>query len=49
MITAIKEFWNKRPCNIRHSKKEIGTKEYFDEVEEKKIFCRTTYSILRRI
>jgi len=38
MITAIKEFWNKRPCNIRHSKKEIGTKEYFDEVEERKYF-----------
>ena len=26
-------FWNDRPCNIQHSIKKIGTKEYFDEVE----------------
>ena len=35
-ITDVKDFWNKRPCNIRHSKKEIGTKEYFNDVETKK-------------
>ena len=28
----VKEFWDKRPCNIRHSDKDVGTKEYFDEV-----------------
>lgn len=37
-IEDVKRFWNDRPCNIRHSKKELGTKEYFDEVEQKKLF-----------
>ena len=37
-ITEVKKFWNDRPCNVRHSNKEIGTKEYFDEVERKKFF-----------
>jgi SAM-dependent methyltransferase len=35
-IEEVKKFWNDRPCNVRHSNKEIGTKEYFDEVERKK-------------
>jgi SAM-dependent methyltransferase len=35
-IEDVKRFWNSRPCNIRHSSKEIGTKEYFDEVENRK-------------
>lgn len=40
MITFrdIQKFWNTRPCNIMHSNKLIGTKEYFDEVETKKYF-----------
>jgi len=37
-LDQVINFWNKRPCNIGHSKKEIGTKEYFDEVEQKKFF-----------
>ena len=37
-IEEIKNYWNRQPCNIRHSKKEIGTKEYFDDVEKKKYF-----------
>ena len=37
-IDAVKQYWNNRPCNIRHSKKPIGTKEYFDEVEARKYF-----------
>jgi ubiquinone/menaquinone biosynthesis C-methylase UbiE len=32
----VKQFWNQRPCNIRHSNKPIGSKEYFDEVEQRK-------------
>ena len=36
-IDSVRKFWNDRPCNVRHSKKEIGTKEYFDEVEKKKL------------
>ena len=37
-IDDVKKFWNDRPCNVRHSKKETGTKAYFDEVETKKFF-----------
>ena len=36
-ILDVKKFWDSRPCNIRHSNKEIGTKQYFDEVEFKKL------------
>jgi len=35
-IESVKNFWNERPCNIRHSKKEIGSLEYFQEVENKR-------------
>ncbi len=38
LIEEVKRFWNDRPCNVRHSSKEIGTKEYFNEVERKKFF-----------
>ena len=37
-INEVKDFWNNRPCNVRHSNKIQGTKEYFDEVEKKKFF-----------
>jgi ubiquinone/menaquinone biosynthesis C-methylase UbiE len=37
-IDSVKSFWDSRPCNIKHSNKEIGTKEYFDEVEKRKYF-----------
>ncbi|MDR3645991.1 MAG: class I SAM-dependent methyltransferase [Candidatus Babeliales bacterium] len=40
-IDDVKNFWNKRPCNIRHSKKPIGTREYFDEVEQRKHFVES--------
>ena len=35
-INEVKKYWDDRPCNVRHSKKEIGTTEYFDEVERKR-------------
>ncbi|MAR95745.1 MAG: methyltransferase type 12 [Gammaproteobacteria bacterium] len=35
-INEVKKFWDDRPCNIRHSSKELGTIEYFDEVSKKK-------------
>ena len=35
-IDDVKSFWNKRPCNIRHSDKTVGTQEYFNEVEDRK-------------
>uniref|UniRef100_A0A6C0C0Z4 Methyltransferase type 12 domain-containing protein n=1 Tax=viral metagenome TaxID=1070528 RepID=A0A6C0C0Z4_9ZZZZ len=35
-IDSVIKYWDKRPCNIRHSTKQIGTKEYFEEVTKKK-------------
>lgn len=35
-IEDVKKFWNDRPCNMRHSKKELGTIEYFNEVENRR-------------
>jgi len=37
-ISDVAGYWNDRPCNIRHSPKPVGTKEYFDEVEARKYF-----------
>lgn len=37
-IERVRDFWDARPCNIRHSPKEVGTREYFDEVERRKYF-----------
>lgn len=37
-IEAVQDFWNARPCNIRHSRKPVGEREYFDEVEARKYF-----------
>jgi ubiquinone/menaquinone biosynthesis C-methylase UbiE len=35
-VDDVRKYWNARPCNIRHSPKPVGTKEYFDEVEARK-------------
>ncbi|MGD1092399.1 MAG: class I SAM-dependent methyltransferase [Bryobacteraceae bacterium] len=35
-LSAVQNYWNDRPCNIRHSTKAIGTEEYFHEVEWRK-------------
>jgi len=37
-LSDVKEYWNRRPCNIRHSQKEVGTREYFEEVKARKYF-----------
>lgn len=37
-IQAVRDYWNRRPCNIRHSTAEIGTEEYFNQVEARKYF-----------
>ena len=37
-LSDVQDYWNTRPCNIRHSRSEVGTKTYFDEVEERKYF-----------
>lgn len=38
MKQKIKEFWNKQPCNIKHSKKKFLSKKYFNEVKRKRYF-----------
>lgn len=37
-IERVREYWDARPCNIRHSPSEMGTRQYFDEVEARKYF-----------
>lgn len=37
-IQTVQEYWDARPCNIRHSDKPVGSREYFDEVEKRKYF-----------
>jgi ubiquinone/menaquinone biosynthesis C-methylase UbiE len=37
-IDDVRDYWNRRPCNIRHSQKPVGSREYFDEVETRKYF-----------
>src|SRR4051812_42278438 len=37
-IGRVRDFWNARPCNIRHSPRPVGTREYFDDVERRKYF-----------
>lgn len=40
-IDRVRDYWNARPCNIRHSPKAVGSREYFDEVEERKYFVES--------
>jgi 2-polyprenyl-3-methyl-5-hydroxy-6-metoxy-1,4-benzoquinol methylase len=37
-IEEVAAYWNARPCNVRHSSRTIGSREYFDEVEARKYF-----------
>ena len=36
LLNQIRDYWNRRPCNVKHSQSPIGTKEYFDEVEARR-------------
>ena len=40
-IEAVERYWNARPCNVRHSQKPLGSREYFDEVEQRKHFVES--------
>jgi 2-polyprenyl-3-methyl-5-hydroxy-6-metoxy-1,4-benzoquinol methylase len=40
-IGRVKEYWNARPCNIRHSTAPVGSRQYFDEVEARKYFVES--------
>lgn len=37
-VIDVQRYWDARPCNIRHSTKPVGSKEYFAEVEARKYF-----------
>jgi len=37
-ISQVKEYWDRRPCNLFHSPAAIGSRQYFDEVEKRKYF-----------
>lgn len=37
-IDTVRSYWNERPCNIRHSAREVGSKAYFNDVEKRKYF-----------
>ena len=37
-VRSVQDYWDARPCNLRHSPKPVGTREYFDEVEKRKYF-----------
>src|SRR4029453_4479801 len=35
-IDRVRDYWNSRPCNLRHSQAPVGSREYFDQVEARK-------------
>ena len=35
-VERVREYWDARPCNIRHSPRPVGSQEYFNEVEFRK-------------
>jgi SAM-dependent methyltransferase len=37
-IHRVRDYWNARPCNVRHSPAEVGSVEYFNQVEQRKYF-----------
>lgn len=37
-IDEVREYWDRRPCNLMHSSAPIGTEEYFDQVTDRKYF-----------
>ncbi len=37
-VDKVADFWDARPCNVRHSTAPVGTRQYFDEVEARRYF-----------
>lgn len=37
-LESVRSYWDSRPCNIRHSPEQLGTREYFDQVETRKYY-----------
>jgi SAM-dependent methyltransferase len=37
-VQDVQRYWDARPCNLRHSTAEVGSRQYFDEIEARKYF-----------
>lgn len=37
-LESVRKYWDARPCNIRHSPRPVGTREYFADVEARKYY-----------
>ena len=35
-LDTVRDYWNRRPCNLRHGTAPVGTREFFDQVEARK-------------
>jgi len=35
-LENVRDYWNRRPCNLRHGTAAVGTREFFDQVEARK-------------
>jgi SAM-dependent methyltransferase len=35
-VADVRTYWDRQPCNIRHGVADVGTREYFDQVENRK-------------
>lgn len=46
-VEQVRDYWNRRPCNIRHSTKTPGTREYFDDVEKENTLWSRISRVLR--
>lgn len=40
-IETVEHYWDRRPCNIRHSPSLVGTRGYFDQVATRKYFVES--------
>src|SRR6516164_4704006 len=40
-IEDVRTYWDRRPCNLRHSTLPVGTREYFDEAEARRYFVES--------
>tara|TARA_R110000851_G_scaffold126496_2_gene257998 strand:+ start:78 stop:878 length:801 start_codon:yes stop_codon:yes gene_type:complete len=38
LMVEIEEYWDLRPCNVKHSLEKINTIDYYNQVEEKRYF-----------
>lgn len=37
-LKKVRDYWNARPCNIRHSNSPVGSRKYFEENEARRYF-----------